>query len=138
MRLLSAQTVGSSPRPPRGGGALADAAFAVEPDTRRLHHVAQEVPLLEHRDGYRGRHRRPHTHHTVRAGRRSTTCPASGPTGFIDAVHANGGQAGYDTCERWQQVQAAHTAIGPMFWGDRTALSDACEVIRAWIAIELE
>ena len=40
--------------------------------------------------------------------------------------------------ERWQQIQAAHTAIGPMFWGERIALHDACEAIRTWIAIELE
>lgn len=40
--------------------------------------------------------------------------------------------------ERWQQIQAAHTAIGPMFWGQRMALRDACEVIRAWIATELD
>lgn len=40
--------------------------------------------------------------------------------------------------DRWQQIQAAHTAIGPMFWGERIALHDACDAIRTWIARELE
>ena len=40
--------------------------------------------------------------------------------------------------ERWQQLQAAHAAIGPMFWGKRIALHDACDAIRTWIASELE
>ena len=40
--------------------------------------------------------------------------------------------------QRWQQIQAAHTAIGPMFWGERIALHDACEAIRTWVASELE
>ena len=40
--------------------------------------------------------------------------------------------------ERWRQIEAAHAAIGPMFWGKRIALHDACEAIRAWIAAEIE
>ena len=40
--------------------------------------------------------------------------------------------------ERWRQVRAAHAAIGPMFWGERIDLNDACDAIRAWIARELE
>ena len=40
--------------------------------------------------------------------------------------------------ERWRQIRAAHEAIGPMFWGERIALEDACEAIRTWIADELD
>ncbi len=40
--------------------------------------------------------------------------------------------------ERWRQIRAAHTAIGPMFWGERINLNDACDAIRAWIARELD
>lgn len=39
--------------------------------------------------------------------------------------------------ERWRQLRAAHTATGPMFWGERIALEDACGAIRTWIADEL-
>ena len=53
--------------------------------------------------------------------------PASDDPAFVPAAD-----------ERWQQIRAAHTAIGPMFWGDRIALRDACEVIRAWLATELK
>jgi hypothetical protein len=35
---------------------------------------------------------------------------------------------------RWNEIQRAHTAIGPMFWGARIPLEDACESIRTWIA----
>jgi hypothetical protein len=34
---------------------------------------------------------------------------------------------------RADAVQAAYTAIDPMFWGPRTALSEACMAIREWI-----
>lgn len=34
-------------------------------------------------------------------------------------------------------LEAAHAAIGPMYWGERTTLNQACESIRAWIARDL-
>lgn len=40
--------------------------------------------------------------------------------------------------DRWQQIQAAHRAVAPMFWGERIALQDSCDAIRSWIAGELE
>lgn len=39
--------------------------------------------------------------------------------------------------ERWRSVQAAHEAIGPMFWGSRLSLADACGEVRAWLDVEL-
>lgn len=34
---------------------------------------------------------------------------------------------------RWDRLQAAHSAIGPMYWGRRRSLEDACAGIRGWI-----
>lgn len=39
--------------------------------------------------------------------------------------------------ERWRSVQAANEAIGPMFWGSRLSLADACGEVRAWLDSEL-
>lgn len=39
--------------------------------------------------------------------------------------------------EVWERLHAAHLAIGPMFWGDRTSLAGACEMIRSWLRREL-
>jgi len=38
---------------------------------------------------------------------------------------------------RWRSVQKAHDAIGPMFWGPRLSLVDACADIRAWLDAEV-
>ena len=38
---------------------------------------------------------------------------------------------------RWDAVRHAHAAIGDMFWGPRLPLAKACDVIRAWIILEL-
>ena len=35
---------------------------------------------------------------------------------------------------RWTEIANAHEAIGPMFWGPRIALHEACAAIRTWIA----
>ena len=35
--------------------------------------------------------------------------------------------------DRWRAVQRAHDAIGPMFWGPRLSLADACADIRGWL-----
>ena len=35
--------------------------------------------------------------------------------------------------DRWRSVQKAHDAIGPMFWGPRLPLADACADIRGWL-----
>jgi hypothetical protein len=40
--------------------------------------------------------------------------------------------------DRWTELQRAHDAIGPMFWGERTSLKEACRVLRDWIVGELE
>lgn len=37
---------------------------------------------------------------------------------------------------RWDAVREAHAATGPMFWGERTSIDDACEAIRDWLASE--
>ncbi len=34
---------------------------------------------------------------------------------------------------RWAEVQSAWTSIGPMFWGPRVTLEDACAAIRAFL-----
>jgi hypothetical protein len=39
--------------------------------------------------------------------------------------------------ERWRAVQKAHDAIGPMFWGRRLSLEDACADVRGWLDTEL-
>ncbi|MGC4068382.1 MAG: nucleotidyl transferase AbiEii/AbiGii toxin family protein [Polyangiaceae bacterium] len=38
---------------------------------------------------------------------------------------------------RWRSVQKAHDAIGPMFWGPRLQLADACADIRGWLDTEV-
>ena len=38
---------------------------------------------------------------------------------------------------RWHAVRKAHEAIGPMFWGPRLSLEDACADVRHWLADEL-
>lgn len=35
--------------------------------------------------------------------------------------------------DRWRTVQKAHDAIGPMFWGPRLSLEDACADVRSWL-----
>ncbi|MFT4570738.1 MAG: hypothetical protein ACI8TX_002514 [Hyphomicrobiaceae bacterium] len=39
--------------------------------------------------------------------------------------------------ERWHTVRKAHDAIGPMFWGPRISLEDACADVRGWLDTEL-
>src|SRR5207245_10570234 len=39
-----------------------------------------------------------------------------------------------DRGSRWTALRDAHAAIGPMYWGRRSSLDDACGTIRAWIA----
>jgi len=39
--------------------------------------------------------------------------------------------------ERWGTVQKAHDVIGPMFWGPRLSLEDACADVRSWLDTEL-
>jgi hypothetical protein len=39
--------------------------------------------------------------------------------------------------DRWGTVQKAHEAIGPMFWGPRRSLVDACADVRSWLDAEL-
>lgn len=39
--------------------------------------------------------------------------------------------------DRWKAIEEAHKAIGPMFWGERISIADACGKIRDWIAKEL-
>jgi hypothetical protein len=39
--------------------------------------------------------------------------------------------------DRWRAVQKAHDAIGPMFWGPRLSLADACADVRGWLDTEL-
>ncbi len=39
--------------------------------------------------------------------------------------------------ERWRAVRKAHEAIGPMFWGPRLSVEDACADVCAWVADEL-
>jgi len=34
-------------------------------------------------------------------------------------------------------VQKAHDVIGPMFWGPRLSLEDACADVRSWLDTEL-
>lgn len=38
-----------------------------------------------------------------------------------------------DDGARWNLVHQAHEAIGPMFWGPRMSIEDACAVVRSWI-----
>lgn len=38
---------------------------------------------------------------------------------------------------RWAAIRSAHDAIGPMFWGPRVSIDDACAAIRGWIASAL-
>jgi len=42
-----------------------------------------------------------------------------------------------DGSQRWTEVERAHTAIAPMFWGERLSLADACAEISAWIGTRL-
>jgi hypothetical protein len=37
---------------------------------------------------------------------------------------------------RWEAIRAAHAAIGPMFWGQRVSLDEACAALRTWVAAE--
>ena len=37
----------------------------------------------------------------------------------------------------WNELQGAWERIGPMFWGPRVALVDACAAIRAFLAMLL-
>jgi hypothetical protein len=39
--------------------------------------------------------------------------------------------------DRWSRVQKAHDAIGPMFWGPRLSLVDACADVRSWLDTEV-
>jgi hypothetical protein len=39
-----------------------------------------------------------------------------------------------DTRPRWNEIRAAHASIGPMFWGERLELDEACASIRGWIS----
>ena len=39
--------------------------------------------------------------------------------------------------ERWRSVQKALDAIGPMFWGTRISLDEACADLRAWLDSEI-
>lgn len=39
--------------------------------------------------------------------------------------------------DRWRSVQKAHDTIGPMFWGPRLSIADACADVRNWIDTEL-
>jgi hypothetical protein len=39
--------------------------------------------------------------------------------------------------DRWHAIQEAHDAIGPMFWGERIPLADACADVRAWLDSEI-
>ncbi len=39
--------------------------------------------------------------------------------------------------DRWSTVQKAHDAIGPMFWGPRLSLVDACADVRRWLDTEV-
>jgi hypothetical protein len=38
---------------------------------------------------------------------------------------------------RWQELQAAWEAIGPMFWGPRIGLEECCVVLRDWMNEQL-
>lgn len=42
-----------------------------------------------------------------------------------------------EASDRWNAIQGAHLAIGPMFWGERIPIEDACVTIRGWVAKEL-
>ena len=42
-----------------------------------------------------------------------------------------------DASSRWSAIRTAYAAIGPMFWGQRVSLDDACSEVRAWIATHL-
>ncbi len=39
--------------------------------------------------------------------------------------------------DRWRTVQKAHDAIGPVFWGPRLSLVDACADVRSWLDTEV-
>lgn len=39
--------------------------------------------------------------------------------------------------DRWHDVQRAHDAIDPMFWGPRLSLEDACRDVRGWLDAEV-
>lgn len=39
--------------------------------------------------------------------------------------------------DRWRDVRRAHAAIGPMFWGPRLSLVEACADIRGWLDAEV-
>ena len=39
--------------------------------------------------------------------------------------------------DRWRAVQKAHDAIGPMCWGPRLSLEDACADVRCWLDAEV-
>ncbi|NQW63088.1 MAG: nucleotidyl transferase AbiEii/AbiGii toxin family protein [Deltaproteobacteria bacterium] len=45
------------------------------------------------------------------------------------------GDAAFTPCDdsRWAEIQRAHAAILPTFWGPRMTLNDACGTIRAWV-----
>jgi hypothetical protein len=38
---------------------------------------------------------------------------------------------------RWDSIRDAHEAIGPMFWGPRISIDEACSLIRKWVASTL-
>jgi hypothetical protein len=38
--------------------------------------------------------------------------------------------------DRWQAVRRAHDEIGPMFWGPRISIEDACADLRNWLDTE--
>lgn len=40
--------------------------------------------------------------------------------------------------DRWRTVRKAWEAIGPMFWGPRISLEDACADIRSWLDGDLQ
>jgi hypothetical protein len=39
--------------------------------------------------------------------------------------------------DRWRSVEKAHEAIGPMFWGPRLSIGEACGEIRKWLDVEV-
>lgn len=39
--------------------------------------------------------------------------------------------------DRWRQLETAHGAISPMFWGPRLSLQESCHIVSSWLAQEL-
>lgn len=35
---------------------------------------------------------------------------------------------------RWQEISEAWARIGPMYWGPRVSLAEACETLRVFLA----